>query len=398
VPLRKVGKMVLNRNPDNFFAETEQVAFHPGHVVPGIDFTNDPLLQGRLFSYIDTQLIRLGGPNFNEIPINRPLAPVHTNQRDGFMRQTINRGRVAYFPNSLAKGCPMMAPEAAGGYVHHMEKVDGAKVRARSDKFRDFFSQATLFWHSITPGEQQRLVEAAHFELAKVDTMAVRERMVHEFFNPIDHDLAVRVAAGIGVAAPTRVDTPQITTKAPEVGVEHQAVQTPRTKKIAVLAAEGVDAQSLAQVKEQLEDAGVTVEVVAKLAQVKTGDGGTLKTDQIYLTAASVLYDGVLIAGGAASAASLRQHGEAIHWVNETYRHCKTVGAIGAGIDVLREARLEGVRLADGEADGDGADPGVSVDRGVVTAVSADGFPEAFLDALAAYRHWGRENLDRVPA
>jgi catalase len=123
----KVGKMTLNRNPDNFFAETEQVAFHPGHVVPGIDFTNDPLLQGRLFSYLDTQLIRLGGPNFAEIPINRPLAPVHNNQRDGFMRQTINRGRVAYFPNSLAKGCPMMAPESAGGYVHHMEKVEGAR-------------------------------------------------------------------------------------------------------------------------------------------------------------------------------------------------------------------------------------------------------------------------------
>jgi catalase len=125
VPLRKIGRMTLNRNPDNFFAETEQVAFHPGNVVPGIDFTNDPLLQGRLFSYLDTQLLRLGGPNFAEIPINRPVAPVHNNQRDGLMRQTINRGKVAYFPNSLAKGCPMMAPESAGGFVPYMEGASG---------------------------------------------------------------------------------------------------------------------------------------------------------------------------------------------------------------------------------------------------------------------------------
>lgn len=196
--MQRIGKMVLNRNPDNFFAETEQVAFHPGHVVPGIDFTNDPLLQGRLFSYLDTQLIRLGGPNFAEIPINRPV----NNQRDGYMRQTINKGRVSYFPNSLGGGCPMMAPEQMGGYVHYAEKVDGHKIRARSQSFQDQFSQARLFWKSLTPPEQEHLVEAAHFELGKVETMAVRERVV-EWFNEIDHELATRVAAGIGVAAPS---------------------------------------------------------------------------------------------------------------------------------------------------------------------------------------------------
>jgi catalase len=269
VPLKKVGRMVLNRNPDNFFAETEQVAFHPGHVVPGIDFTNDPLLQGRLFSYVDTQLIRLGGPNFNEIPINRPLAPVHNNQRDGFMRQTVNQGRVAYFPNSLAKGCPMMAPESAGGYVHHMEKVDGVKIRNRGDKFRDFFSQAAMFWHSITPGEQQRLVEAAHFELGKVETMAVRERMVNDYFNLIDHDLAVRVAEGIGVDAPARVDTPEVKVKAPEVGVERQMVRTPAGKKVAIMVADGVDAALVSRLQQELTDAGVKSDVVAKMARVR---------------------------------------------------------------------------------------------------------------------------------
>jgi catalase len=391
VPLRKVGKMTLNRNPDNFFAETEQVAFHPGHVVPGIDFTNDPLLQGRLFSYLDTQLIRLGGPNFAEIPINRPLAPVHNNQRDGFMRQAINRGRVAYSPNSLGKGCPMTAPESAGGYVHHMEKVDGAKIRNRSEKFRDFFSQATMFWHSITPPEQQHLVDAAHFELSKVETMEVRERMVNEFFNHIDHDLAVRIAEGIGVAAPPKVDTPKVKVRAPEVGVEHQKVRSARTKKVAVLAADGVDSAALMQVKNALAEQGVTVEIISKrMGTLKGSTGEDVKVDKNYVIAASVMYDAVLVAGGADGAAALKKHGDAIHWINETYKHCKTVGAIGEGVEVLQEARLEGLKLAHGDD--------VTIDRGVVTARSADGFARQFVDALAEYRHWERQDKDQVPA
>jgi catalase len=391
VPVRIVGKMTLNRNPDNFFAETEQVAFHPGHVVPGIDFTNDPLLQGRLFSYLDTQLIRLGGPNFAEIPINRPLAPVHNNQRDGFMRQTINRGRVAYFPNSLAKGCPMTAPASAGGYVHHMEKVDGVKIRNRSEKFRDFFSQATMFWHSISPPEQQHLVDAAHFELSKVETMAVRERMVNEFFNHIDHDLAVRVAEGIGVAAPPKIDTPAVKVRAPEVGVEHQKVRTPRTRKVAVLAADGVDSAALMQVKDALMKEGVTVEIVSKLlGTLKGSTGEDVKVDKNYVSSASVMYDAVLVAGGAASAAALKQHGDAMHWINETFKHCKTVGAIGEGVEVLQLARLPGVTLADSD--------GVTSDRGVVTARATDGFARQFSEALAEYRHWERQGKDQVPA
>src|SRR5690606_6964099 len=168
VPVKKIGKMVLNRNPDNFFAETEQVAFHPGHVVPGIDFTNDPLLQGRLFSYVDTQLTRLGGPNFNEIPINQPLAEVHNNQRDGFMRQTINHGRTNYSPNSQRGGCPMTASADAGAFTHHMEKVEGYKTRERSDSFKDYFSQAKLFYDSMSEPEKKHILAAFHFELGKV--------------------------------------------------------------------------------------------------------------------------------------------------------------------------------------------------------------------------------------
>ena len=167
IPVKLVGKMTLNRNVDNVFAETEQVAFHPGHVVPGIDFSNDPLLQGRLFSYTDTQLIRLGGPNFHELPINRPVCPFHNNQRDGYGRQTINKGPVSYHRNSLAANTPAPVPEAEGGYAHYQEKVEGRKVRSRSESFKDHFSQAKLFWNSMSDPEKSILSVLSALSLEK---------------------------------------------------------------------------------------------------------------------------------------------------------------------------------------------------------------------------------------
>src|SRR5690554_1715957 len=173
IPITIIGKMVLNKNPDNFFAETEQVAFHPGHVVPGIDFTNDPLLQGRLCSYTDTQLFRLGSPNFHEIPINRSIAPIHNNQRDGYMRQAINPGRVSYHPNSLGGGCPFQAKMSEGGFTSVNKRVDAHKIRQRSNSFRDHFSQARLFYMSQTETEQAHIAKAFRFELGKVETTEV---------------------------------------------------------------------------------------------------------------------------------------------------------------------------------------------------------------------------------
>src|SRR5688572_8828931 len=204
-PVRTLGVLTLDRNPTNFFAETEQVAFHPGHVVPGIGFTNDPLLQGRLFSYTDTQLLRLGGPNFHEIPINRPIAPVHNNQRDGHMRQTINKSRAAYEPNTLGGGCPFQAGAHMGGFVSHMEKLSGPKVRERSEKFFDHFSQARLFYQSQTDIERDHIVSAFRFELGKVEVPEIRERMV-TILNQVDPQLAERVASGLGlpVKAPVK--------------------------------------------------------------------------------------------------------------------------------------------------------------------------------------------------
>ena len=184
VPVVPVGRMVLNRNPDNFFAETEQVAFCTAHVVPGIDFTNDPLLAGRIHSYVDTQISRLGGPNFHEIPINAPIAQVHNNQRDGMHRQAINRGRVAYEPNSLAGGCPFQA--GAAGFVSFPEphaRRRTHKVRGKAERFADHYTQATLFWNSQTDVEKTHIVNAFRFELSRVQTPAIRERMVSGLMN-----------------------------------------------------------------------------------------------------------------------------------------------------------------------------------------------------------------------
>src|SRR5688572_26229591 len=207
VPVQRIGKLTLNRSPDNFFAETEQVAFHPGHIVPGIDFTADPLLQGRLFSYLDTQLIRLGGPNFHEIPINRPVAPVHNNQRDGFMRQTVNRGQTSYEPNTLRGGCPFQAGADMGGFTSFAERIDAQKIRARSASFFDHFSQATLFFNSQTEVEQGHIIRALRFELGKVETPAIRERMLG-LLAQVDQTLANEVAAGLGLPVPAKLDKP----------------------------------------------------------------------------------------------------------------------------------------------------------------------------------------------
>ena len=199
MPVRRVGKLTLNRNPDNFFAETEQVAFHTGHVVPGIDFTNDPLLQGRLFSYIDTQLRRVG-PNFHELPINRPLAPVHNNQRDAMGRaRPSTRARVAYFPNRLGGGCPMHSPADADAFTSYTEKMDGSKIRERSPSFSDHFSQATQFWNSMSDWEKEHIAEAFSFELNQVENEGVRHHVMNELLVNIADALAEAVSAQTGI-------------------------------------------------------------------------------------------------------------------------------------------------------------------------------------------------------
>src|SRR5688572_6733106 len=321
VPVRRIGKLTLNRNPDNFFAETEQVAFHTGHVVPGIDFTNDPLLQGRLFSYLDTQLIRLGGPNFHEIPINRPVAPLHNNQRDGFMRQTINRGQTSYNPNTLGGGCPFQAKADMSGFASHAERIDAQKIRERSPSFHDHFSQATLFFKSQSEVEQNHIIKALRFELGKVETVPIRERMLF-LLAQVDKELANRVGQGLGAAVPAKLEKPinmsvpgDVDPKKvqPKRAVQEMDVSpalrmidnpnfptdTIKTRKIAFLVADGFDDAALLDMKQTLMTAGAVVMTVAPRLGVLTGANGTeVKADFSFLTGSSVLFDAFYIPDG----------------------------------------------------------------------------------------------------
>lgn len=332
VPLTKLGIMTLNQNVDNFFAETEQVAFHPGHVVPGIDFSNDPLLQGRLFSYTDTQLLRLGGPNFHELPINRPVCPFHNNQRDGYGRQTINIGRVSYHKNGLQKNTPYEVPKEEGGYVHYEEKVEGKKVRARSESFKDHFSQARLFWKSMTQVEQEHIVNAFSFELGKVETMEIRQKVVDMFAN-VCHQLATIVAQNIGVVPPKEnVQVPDTEYISPALSMFKEPLQPHATKKIGVI----VDVNT--PIKTDLSlfiNEGLTVELIS--SQLGEIDGK--KIDQTFDTTYPVLYDAIYVDANSKEPVVLRK---VQVFIDETYNHYKTIG-FNTGIEDERYMQHEGV-------------------------------------------------------
>lgn len=402
VPLLRLGKMVLNRNPDNFFAETEQVAFHPGHVVPGIDVTNDPLLQARLFSYLDTQLIRLGGPNFTEIPINRPVIDVHNNQRDGYSRQTINKGPVNYSPNTRARGCPMAAGFKQGGYVHHQERVEGHKIRARSPSFSDHFSQATLFWNSLTPVERDHLVEAAHFELGKVESKEIRKRVVDAIFNPVDHELARRVAMGLGVEAPERPVAENHGRASRFISLETRKTGSIKGRKVAVLALDGADGDQIRRMKEILSSEGAEALVISKFAHPIAGaDGGSIEVDKIFSTVGPVMFDAVFVPGGDAHVSSLEEGDYVSEFLMQMHKHFKPIAASGEAVRLLQGMGIDDQILAS-----PGKPEIVSV-HGIVTTTAgapqgeSASFEQQFARAIAEHRHWGREPLSplkRKPA
>ena len=342
VPLTPVGRMVLDRNPDNFFAETEQVAFGVQNIVPGIDFSNDPLLGGRIHSYFDTQLLRLGGPNFHEIPINSPVAQAHNNQRDGFHRQAIHRGRVSYEPNSLAGGCPFQA--GTRGFTTFPEPIADDKVRGKPEKFADHYSQATLFWNSQTPWERAHIVRAFRFELTKVQVPAIRERTVSMLRNVAD-ELAQAVADGLGIPLPKPmprlIDPPP-----PEVAASPALSLTSRPgdgsirgRKIAILLAPGVDASSVTETQAALARAGAVVRLVAaRLGAVPAARGDALEPDATFETLPAVLFDAVVVPDGERAAAELGRLGHAREFLKDQYRHCKPVLMLGAGAGLLERA------------------------------------------------------------
>jgi catalase len=409
VPVQRVGKLTLNRNPDNFFAETEQIAFHVGNVVPGIDFTNDPLMQGRLFSYTDTQLIRLGGPNFHEIPINRPIVAVHNNQRDGFMRQQINTGRTSYHPNSLGGGCPFQAKMKEGGFSSYAEKIDAKKVRERSKSFFDHFSQARLFFNSQSEPEQNHIIDALSFELGKVETLEIRKRMLG-ILSLIEKDLAIRVAQNLGLKVPApeqpinksipadgkpenfqpvRIKSSIDTSAA--LSMANTKKDSIKTRKIAFLVADGVNAASVTTVQNALTRAGAVVEIIApKLGTVATGSKTTVPVKHSFLTAASVFYDAVYVPGGINSVATLEKTPEAIHFLNEAYKHCKAIAADAEAMQVL-EATYFSKKLPSTKGKHD-------QELGIILGDDGSKLSANFIKAIAKHRFWERETERKVPA
>ena len=386
VPVRPVGRMVLNRNPDNFFAETEQVAFCAAHIVPGLDFSNDPLLAGRIHSYVDTQISRLGGPNFHEIPINSPLAPVHNNQRDGMHRQAIHRGRVNYEPNSLAGGCPFQAG-AAQGFVsvpaRIQAKEEQGKVRAKPEKFADHYTQATLFFESQSPVEQAHIAAAFRFELSKVTVPAIRERMVSSLRNASEA-LAAQVAEGLGMAAlpapmPRALDNPP----KPEVSrsptlslLARPGDGSIKGRKVALLVADGVNGQSAMDVHAMLFAQGASPRFVApRIGPVKTADGVAIDADASLENEPGFLFDALVLPDGEEGVRTLSLDGHTMEFIKDQYRHCKPILVLPASATLFKAAGAS-AKLPSGEAD-----PGV-VQGGDV---------ETFVAAMARHRHPERE-------
>jgi catalase len=390
---------VLNRNPDNFFAETEQVAFHPGHVVPGIDFSNDPLLQGRLFSYTDTQLSRLGGPNFHEIPINRGVCPFHNFQRDGMHRTLVNKGQGAYEPNSLSNGSEFRVDGGQQGFQSFPEAIESPKLRRRSPSFDDHFSQATLFWNSQSATEKEHIIAAFQFELSKVVVPAVRQRVVDNLAH-VDSKLARKVAEPLGIAVPDPkaaagrsgfrdVQTKLTLEASPALSMEGNGASI-NSRKVAVLVAGGVEVGALRAIQQALQDGGASSRIVAaQLGCVATSSGQQLAVDHTFASMPSVMFDAVLVPGGAASAQSLAVNGDAVHFVLEAYKHCKAICVIGEAVQLLRT-----LGIASGEAGA--AVPGVVLGKNDPPGRAQ--LAQEFIAAIARHRHWLRANLDAVPA
>ncbi len=387
VPLTPVGRMVLNRNPDNFFAETEQVAFCTAHIVPGLDFSNDPLLAGRIHSYVDTQISRLGGPNFHELPINASVNQVHNNQRDGMHRQAIHRGQVAYEPNSLGGGCPFQAG-ASTGFVSFPQPINDDKVRGKPEKFADHYTQATLFFDSQTPVEQAHIIAAFRFELSKVTVPAVRQRVVASLLN-VSPNLASAVAEGLGMELPEAMPKALQTPVKPEVklspALSLKALPGDggiRSRKVAILIADGVEGESIAALQTALLEAGAVPRLIGPtLGTYKSASGDTIEADASLENEPGFLFDALILPDGADAVATLLANGHTMEFVKDQYRHCKTMLAFGASSALLDKAGIS-LTLPSGEDD-----PGLFT----AEAFQADSMADEFIAAMSLHRHTERD-------
>ena len=391
VPVTPVGRMVLNRNPDNFFAETEQVAFCTAHVLPGIDFSNDPLLAGRIHSYLDTQITRLGGVNFHELPINAPLVAIHNNQRDGLHRQVIPRGRVAYEPNSLGGGCPFQA--GASGFVSFPQPVDEDKLRGKPEKFADHYTQATLFYESQTASEKTHIVGGFRFELSKLTVPAIRERMLASLVN-VSTELAASIAQGLGMAVPAAMPRALAKPTAPEITHSPALSLTAlpgdggiRTRKVAILAADGAIGASIAAVYAALVAAGAVPTIIAAhLGKLETTDKTAVQATATFENSSPVLFDALVLPDGEAAVTRLAEEFAVMEFVRTQLHHGKPLLVLGRAEKLLPLAN----RRSSTES---GALP-----CDVVTADSGDAAraTQLFIAAIGKHRHGAREG--KTPA
>ena len=391
VPVKPVGRMVLNRNPDNFFAETEQVAFCTAHVVPGIDFSNDPLLHGRIHSYVDTQITRLGGPNFHEIPINAPIVPVHNNQRDGLHRQAIARGRVAYEPNSLGGGCPFQA--GAAGFSSFPKAIEPNnspvdKVRGKPEKFAEHYAQAKLFFESQTEVEKAHIKGAFRFELSKLTVPAIRVRMVSSLLN-VSKKLAAGLANDLGIELPEPM--PRAGKTAPKAEIAGSPALSLKalpgdggiaTRKIAIVIADGIESEPITDLIEALNGAGAVTRLLSgRLGTVRSEDGEPLEIDATLENSPAVLFDALVLPGGTEAVDALCLDGHTLEFVKDQYRHCKTILALGDSSRILSEAGIP-LTLPSGEAD-----PGLLIEGQGANDTNA----QSLIAAIGRHRHVERD-------
>lgn len=390
VPVTIVGKMTLNRNVDNFFAETEQVAFLPGNIVPGIDFSNDPLLQGRIFSYRDTQLSRLGSPNFHQIPINRPIGETHNNQRDGHMQMEIPKGNTAYFPNTLGGGCPHLAKVSEGAFNSYEERIDAKKIRGRSESFIDFFSQPALFYRSLQQWEKDHVTNAYSFELGKCNHKHIKERMLW-MIQQIDATLAKNVSKNLGIDIPKKIDQPinqaigadsnvedyqpgkakNYLDESPALSQANTKFDSIATRQIAILVADGFSMDDFEKMTKALKKENAMIKLIAPHGgSIKCDTGMSHDVDAAISTTESVLFDAVYIPGGKKSIDALMKEGKYIKFINETLKYCKAISADNEG-----EQLLDKTYVADFKED---------------KAIFINAKPKQFIKAIAQHRNWER--------
>jgi len=400
VPVRYIGELELNRNVDEYFTQTEQVAFCTSHVVPGIGFSDDPLLQGRNFSYFDTQLSRLG-VNWQELPINRPVCPVLNFNRDGAMRHTISRGNINYWPNRHDAGRPADGAKE-GAYVDYAEKLAGIKVRARSKKFKDHLSQAQLFFNSLSPVEKTHLTNALCFELDHCEEEIVYQRLAGRLAD-IDLGLSQSVAQMVGADVPKEAGATNRGQKAKNLSQFDflPSVPTIASRKVAILVADGYDSATVASVRAALMAASAIPLVIGtrRSALRPAGGGEDIKPDHHLEGMRSTMVDAVFVPGGSASVEALSKNGRALHWIREAFGHLKAIAAVGEGVGLVNAAiNLPAVQISSG---GDAVESyGVvtmaslkpnSLSEAVDIAKGGTGFVESFFTAVANHRCWARE-------